>query len=111
MAFIKCRKVMALAQSQKSSHLKPPKVLASAILPKPKVKSPKATKSHGIFQSHPKPPKAAFSVNVPYGQRFPNAKFNIGSVAPSCEKHVYFNSHLKDLANERQASFIPSDKV
>ena len=46
---------MELAQSQKSNHLKPPKVMASA-----KATS-QVTKSHGICQSqkssHEKPPK------------------------------------------------------
>ena len=42
---------MALAQSQKSSHQKPPKETASA-----KVKSPKVMAFAKATQGHPKPP-------------------------------------------------------
>ncbi len=46
-----------------------------------------------------------------YSTIFPNAKIHIGSVPPSNEKHIRYNTELKNLANMRQASFIPVDTM
>lgn len=46
-----------------------------------------------------------------YSEKFPNARIHVGSVAPSCEKHIAFNSELKRLAAKRKALFIPVDAM
>ena len=46
-----------------------------------------------------------------YSKSFPNARMHVGSVAPSCEKHIHFNADLHTLANERNASFIPLESM
>ena len=46
-----------------------------------------------------------------YSERFPNATVHIGSVAPSCEKHVEFNCQLKKLASLRKVPFISTDAM
>ena len=37
---------------------------------------------------------------------YPDAVIHVGSVAPSCEKHVIFNEELEKLAKARNAPFI-----
>ena len=46
-----------------------------------------------------------------YSSKFPNAKIHIGSVAPTNSKHIDFNAQLKNLANSRNAPFIPVDAM
>ena len=44
-----------------------------------------------------------------YSNSFPNAKIHIGSVVPTNEKHIKYNTELKNLAEIRQTPFIPAD--
>ena len=41
-----------------------------------------------------------------YQRHFPKATIHIGSVAPSCEKHIRFNAELESLARIRNAAYI-----
>ena len=43
-----------------------------------------------------------------YQKHFPKSIIHIGSVAPSCEKHMRFNNELEYLAKIRNVPFIPS---
>ena len=37
---------------------------------------------------------------------YPNAKIHVGSVAPSCERFIFFNAELENLAQTRNVPFI-----
>ena len=39
-------------------------------------------------------------------KHYPNAKIHVGSVAPSCEKFIFYNAELENLAVRRNAPFI-----
>ena len=46
-----------------------------------------------------------------YQTRFPKAVIHVGSVAPSCEKHIRFNDELEKLAKARNAPFISTQPM